>query len=154
MTTFDEVEIDETLKPLNCSTYERERKTRKGKDGDWEWKEMRRARAASLRKALDEWEEEGAKKIHIKVKRGKPDGVTRSKGAAEGKEEKGGRKKRGRKTEQGRKRGARREFARFIPPPVFKPRPDVFPSPASLSALRFLLNRWYRTLSASRNPAV
>lgn len=47
--------------------------------------EMRRARAASLRRALDEWEEEGpcaAKKIHIKVKRGKPDGVTRSKGEA------------------------------------------------------------------------
>lgn len=34
MTTFDEVEIDETLKPLNCGTYERERKTRKGIDGD------------------------------------------------------------------------------------------------------------------------
>lgn len=93
-----------------------------------------------------------AKKIHIKVKRGKLDGATRSKGEGRGK---GGkeRKKRGRRTE-GRKRGARREFARFIPPPVFKLRPDVFPSPASLSALRFLLNRWYRTLSASRNPAV
>lgn len=36
MTTFDEVEIDETLKPLNCSTYEKERKTRKEKDGEIE----------------------------------------------------------------------------------------------------------------------
>lgn len=34
MTTFDEVEIDETLKPLNCSTYEKERKTGMEKDGE------------------------------------------------------------------------------------------------------------------------
>lgn len=68
----------------------------------------------------------------------------RSSGERREREEGGGRwKKRGRKTEQGRKRGARLEFARFIPPPVFKLRPDVFPSPASLSALLFLLNRWY-----------
>lgn len=77
------------------------------------------------------------------MKRGKPDGVTRSRGEAAEKEGKGGgegRKKRGRKRREGeRKRGARLEFARFIPPPVFKLRPDDFPSPASLSALLFLL---------------
>lgn len=59
----------------------------------------------------------------------------------------GGAEEKGKKDRtRGRKRGARREFARFIPPPVFKLRPDVFPSPASLSALRFLLNRWYHRL--------
>lgn len=114
--------------------------------------EMRRGLVqASSRKALDEWEEEGpraAKKIHIKVKRGKPDGVTRTKGQATGKGRGG--KTRGRRTQRGRKRSARYEFARFIPPPVFKLRPDVFPPPAFLSALRFLLYRRDRTLSASQ----
>lgn len=62
----------------------RGRKNKMGKkDGDWESEEKWGGLVqASLRKTLDEWEEEGpraAKKIHIKVKRG-PDRVTRSKG--------------------------------------------------------------------------
>lgn len=39
-----------------------------------------------------------------------------------------------------RKREACIEFARFIPPPMFRLRPDVFPPPAFLFALRSLLD--------------
>lgn len=84
------MEIDEALKPLNCSTRaERSRKNREENERGASEGEMRRACAASSRKSIsllvchslsffpDEWEEEGpphaAKKIHIKVKRGKPD---------------------------------------------------------------------------------
>lgn len=41
------------------------------------------------------------------------------------------------------------EFARFIPPPVFRLRPDVFPPPASLFALRSLPDRERDSASSS-----
>lgn len=91
------------------------KKERKGTEIERARGEMRRARAASLRRALDEWEEEGpraAKKIHIKVKRGKPDGVTRnSKGEAAAREGEERQEEEGRS--EGERRGARCRVCAF-----------------------------------------
>lgn len=95
---------------------------------------MRRARAASLRGALDEWEEEGpraraAKKIHIKVKRGKPDGVTRTRR---------GRRRRGRGRKDKRKKDAAREKGETRSLSSLR---VLFLLPLSSSALMFSLLR-------------
>jgi len=133
-----------------CTHTQKEKKIRK-KRMEKEQKEMRRARASKFaqgsRRMRGRRAVRGEKNPYKSEKRKTGWGnLFEGEGSGKGR----GGKTRGRRMQRERKRGTRYEFARFIPPPVFKLRPDVFPPPAFLSALRFLLYRRDRTLSASR----